>query len=140
MGAAVELVAYTCCEGLDSSNPETRCAGISSADIQVFFDGQSLLFDFSNVQASGAIANAGFEGYVLSTSDDSRMSEIVDASVDLDVSSVSAEEVVVEVDENHVAVAEPEFLRSREPTVTTATGDPCACPFVRYPFLGSSWP
>ncbi len=96
MGAAVELVAYTCCEGLDSLN----------------------------VQASGAIANAGFEGYVLSTSDDSRMSEIVDASVDVDVSSVSAEEAVVEVDENHVAVAEPEFLRSRGPTVTTATGDP----------------
>jgi hypothetical protein len=104
MGTTVELVMYTCCEGLDSSNPETRCAGVSSADIQVFFDGRSLLFDFSNVRASGVIADAGFEGYVLSTSDDSRMSEIVDASVDPNVSSVSADEVVVEVDEDHVAV------------------------------------
>ena len=54
----------------------------------------------------------------------SHVEDVMGAAVDLDVSSVSAEEAVVEVDENHVAVAEPEFLRLRGPTVTRATGDP----------------
>ena len=104
MGPAAELAVYTSCEGMDSQKSETRCAGIRSADIEVYFDGDSLLFDFSNVASSGTIADAGFEGYVFTTSEDSRMPEIADAWIDLDVSSVSEDEVVVEVDGRNVAV------------------------------------
>lgn len=104
MGPAAELAMYTSCEGTDSRNPETRCAGISSAGIEVFFDGRSLLFDFSNAQTSGVIADVGFEGYVFMTTEDSRMAEIVDAWLDLEGSSVSTDEVLVEVDGRNVAV------------------------------------
>ena len=104
MGPMAELAVYTSCEGMDSLKSETRCAGITSADIEVYFDGHSLLFDFSNVAASGTIADVGFEGYVFTTSDDSRMTEIVDAWIDRDASSVSEDEVVVEVDGRNVAV------------------------------------
>jgi hypothetical protein len=104
-GAQLELHMYTSCEGLGSDDPATRCAGISSAEIEVFFDGTSLLFDFSNVARSGTISDTGFEGYVLSLTGDSRMAAIVDASIDPAVSTVDPSEVGIEVDGENVAVS-----------------------------------
>ncbi len=97
------LVVYTACEGLKSANPETRCVGVQSAGIEVFFQGDSLLFDFSNAPSRGTISNGSFEGYVLSTGDSDTARRIVDARVDEDGSTVDPSVIGIEIEEHRVA-------------------------------------
>jgi hypothetical protein len=96
-GPGVELVVYTSCEGMDSENPDTRCAGVRSAEIEVFFDGKSLLFDFSNAPKSGTISENGFEGYAVSMNEESRHGALLEASLDADLSSVDPERIEIEI-------------------------------------------
>lgn len=103
-GPQVELMVYTSCEGRESGNPETRCEGVQSAQIEVFFDQQSLIFDFSNAPSPGKISENGFEGYVLSIPETSRLSTLVDALVDDTESTADLGSVMVDVDERSIAV------------------------------------
>jgi len=103
-GPVVELQVYTSCEGMDSKNPDTRCAGVRSAEIEVFFDGDSLIFDFSNAPKNGTISENGFEGYVLMMMEDSRLPALLDASLDTEVSNVDPERIQIEIDDASVAV------------------------------------
>ncbi len=103
-GPQLELMVYTSCEGSKSENPETRCEGVQSAEIEVFFDRQSLVFDFSNAPRPGTISENGFEGYVLSIPETSKLSSLVDASVDEGVSNVDLGAVALELDDTGIAV------------------------------------
>jgi hypothetical protein len=103
-GPQIELMVYTSCESRDSENPETRCEGVRSAEIEVFFDQQSLVFDFSNAPRPGTISENGFEGYVLSIPTTSKLSALVDAWVDEAESNVNLEAVELELDGNSIAV------------------------------------
>ncbi|MBT8480109.1 MAG: hypothetical protein HKP36_00855 [Myxococcales bacterium] len=94
-GPGVELQVYTSCEGVDSENPQTRCAGVRSAEIEVFFDGHSILVDFSNAPRSGTISDRGFEGYVVTMTEESRHGALLDASFDAELSSVDAEGIQI---------------------------------------------
>ncbi len=100
----VELRVYTGCEGMDSENPETRCAGVRSAEIEVFLDGGSLLFDFSNAPKNGTISENGFEGYVLLMTEDPRRPALLDARLDTEASNVDPELIRIEIDDASVAV------------------------------------
>jgi len=103
-GPGVELQVYTSCEGVDSENPQTRCVGVQSAEIEVFFDGHSLLFDFSNAPKSGTISDEGFEGYVVEMTEESRHGALLDASLDAELSSVDAERIQIDLVDGSVAV------------------------------------
>ena len=104
-GEMVELTMYTSCEGVESGNPETRCAGIVEANIEVFYDGGALIFDFSNGPRTGRISDVGFEGYVLAMTETSTLPPLVDAMVDAEASTVDAAEVGIRVDSESVAVS-----------------------------------
>ena len=104
-GEMVELTMYTSCEGVESGNPETRCAGIVEANIEVFYDGSALIFDFSNGPRTGRISDLGFEGYVLAMTETSTLPPLVDATVDAEASTVDAAEVGIRVDSESVAVS-----------------------------------
>ena len=103
-GPGVELLVYTCCEGMDSENPDTRCAGVRSAGIEVFFDGTSLLIDFSNAPKSGTISENGFEGYVVRMTEESKHGALVDASLDADLTNVDPERIQIEILDGSMAV------------------------------------
>jgi hypothetical protein len=103
-GAQVELTLYTSCEGVGSKGLQTRCEGVRSAEIEVFFDGGSLIFDFSNAPRGGRISDDGFEGYVLSMTEGSELPALLDARIDTAKSSVNAEQVEIELDDTSVAV------------------------------------
>lgn len=103
-GGDVELVMHTSCEGVESADPATRCAGVRNAGVEVFFDGQSVIFDFANAAARGQISDSGFEGYVVSMPRGPMWSAIVDASVDGAESTVASEEVGLELDAESIAV------------------------------------
>lgn len=98
------LVVYTACEGLKSADPETRCAGVQSAGIEVFFEGDSLLFDFSNAPSGGTIANGSFEGYVLTMGEHGSARRVLDAQVDEDQSTVDPDAIGIEIEDRRVAV------------------------------------
>lgn len=103
-GPGADLRVYTSCEGMDSTNPETRCKGVRSAEIEVFFDGDSLLFDFSNAPTNGTISETGFEGYVFVMTDDSKWPVVLDARLDTEASNVDPERVQIAIDDANVAV------------------------------------
>jgi hypothetical protein len=103
-GPQVELTTFTSCEGTQSKNPETRCEGVQSAEIEVFFDGESLVFDFSNAPKSGAISDRGFEGYVFSRTEHSKLRTFRDATIDAERASVDAELIQIELDGTSVVV------------------------------------
>lgn len=103
-GPPVELTIYTGCEGMGSKNLDTRCEGVRSADIEVFLDRQSLIFDFSNAPKRGVISDASFEGYVLSIRGFSGSPTLLDATVDTVESTVDASAIAIELDSNNVAV------------------------------------
>jgi hypothetical protein len=103
-GPQVELTMFTSCEGMDSKDLGTRCEGVRRAEIEVFFDGTSLVFDFSNAPASGAISDRGFEGYVLTKTEHSMLPALRDASIDRGLSTVDAEMIQIELDESSIAV------------------------------------
>ncbi len=101
---SAELTTYTSCESIDGDGVKSRCAGIRSAAVEAFFDGRSLVFDFSNAPSRGTIAESGFEGYVLSLTEESRLAPIIDAVIDQQESTVDAEAVVIELDEASVSI------------------------------------
>ncbi len=103
-GEMVELVIYTSCEGVDSENPDTRCAGIVDANVEVFYDGHALIFDFSNSPRRGRVSDLGFEGYVLEMTERSTLPPLVDAYVDSASSSVDAAEIGLRVEEKSISV------------------------------------
>lgn len=103
-GPATELTTYTSCESIEEGGLRSRCAGVRSAGVEAFFDGRSLVFDFSNAPDEGVIAETGFEGYVLSLNDQSRFAAIVDALIDEEASSVDSEALFIEVDETSVSI------------------------------------
>lgn len=102
--ADVELLEYTGCQVVRGDDPEARCEGVSDTQIEVFIDGQSLIFDFSNVAKDGRISEAEFEGYVLLPSEGSRMPRILRAIVDAAESKIAAEQIDVQFDEKSVVV------------------------------------
>lgn len=103
-GSNVELAVYTSCEGLESVDPATRCAGVRSANIEVFFDGKSAIFDFSNAAKRGRISDTGFEGYVLAVTEDSHLPAILDATMDPSESTIDAEDIDVVFDGERIAM------------------------------------
>jgi hypothetical protein len=100
----VELLEYTGCQIVQSDDPEARCKGISDTEIEVFVDGQSLIFDFSNAVEEGQISDVEFEGYVLVVNEDSSLPPILEAIVDAAKSSTGAEDVDVQFDDKSVVV------------------------------------
>lgn len=103
-GADVELLEYTGCEVLKSDDPEARCKGVSDTRIEVFVDGQSIIFDFSNVDEDGTISEAAFEGYVVSLTEDSNLPPILEAIVDAATSKLDSKTLDLEFDDRNVAV------------------------------------
>ena len=103
-GPQVELTMFTSCAGMNSKDLGTRCEGVRNAEIEVFFDGTSLVFDFSNAPESGAIADRGFEGYVLAKTEHSMLPALRDAVIDAELSSVDPEMIQIELDGSSIAV------------------------------------
>lgn len=102
--AEVDVFEYTGCEVTDSSDPDARCKGVSDTQIEVFIDGQSIIFDFSNVTKDGKISEADFEGYIVSVTEDSNLPPILEAIVDATKSTVASKDVDVDFDDKNVAV------------------------------------
>jgi hypothetical protein len=103
-GAEVDVLEYTGCEVMQSGDPEARCEGVSDTQIEVFIDGQSIIFDFSNVTKDGTISEADFEGYIVSVTEDSNLPPILQAIVDATKSTIDAQDVDVDFDDKSVAV------------------------------------
>ncbi len=103
-GADVDLLEYTGCEVVESEDPEARCESVSGTEIEVFIDGQSMIFDFSNVTERGKISDADFEGYILSVTEDSNLPPILEAIVDATKSSIDSQDLDVQFDDKSVAV------------------------------------
>jgi len=103
-GAEVDVLEYTGCQVVNSSDAAARCQGVSETEIEIFVDGQSIIFDFSNVAKGGKISEAGFEGYVVSVADESRVPPILEAVVDAVKSSIGSKDVAVEFDDKNIAV------------------------------------
>ena len=104
MGVAeVDVLEYTACEVVNS-DAEAHCQGVSETEIEVFVDGNSIMFDFSNVAKDGKISEGGFEGYVVSAADESHVPPILEAVVDAVESSIGSRNVHVEFDDKNVAV------------------------------------
>jgi len=102
--ADVELLEYTGCQVLRSDDPDAHCQSVSDNQIEVFVDGQSLIFDFSNVSKTGRISEGEFEGYVLVVEEDSGLPPILDAIVDALKSSPGSENLDVQFDDKSVVV------------------------------------
>jgi hypothetical protein len=103
-GAEVDLIELTGCEVLESSDPEARCEGVSDTQIEVFIDGESIIFDFSNVTKAGKISQSEFEGYIVSVTEDSRMPRILEAILDATQSTIDSRDLDVQYDDTTVAV------------------------------------
>lgn len=103
-GAEVDVLEYTGCEVTDSSDPEARCKGVSDTQIEVFIDGQSIIFDFSNVTKAGKISEADFEGYIVSVTEDSNLPPILEAIIDATKSTVGSQNVDVDFDDKNIVV------------------------------------
>lgn len=103
-GTEVDVLEYTACEVTDSSDPEAHCKGVSGTQIEVFIDGQSIIFDFSNVSKDGKISEADFEGYIVSVTEDAKLPPILEAIVDATKSTVASNDVDVEFDDKNVSV------------------------------------
>ena len=100
----VDVLEYTGCEVTDSSDPEARCEGVSGTQIEVLIDGQSIIFDFSNVTKDGKISEAEFEGYIVSLTEDSNLPPILEAIIDATKSTIASKDVDVDFDDKNVAV------------------------------------
>ena len=103
-GPNAELGAYSSCESIDGGSVKSRCPGVRSAGVEAFFDGRSLVFDFSNAPSRGSIAESGFEGYVFSLTEGSRLAAILDAVIDEGESTVDEDALIIEVDERSVSI------------------------------------
>lgn len=103
-GAEVDLVELTGCEVLESNDAESSCEGISGTQIEVFIDGQSIIFDFSNVPKGGKISESEFEGYIVSVTEDSGLPPILEAMVDAAKSTIDSEDLDVQFDNVTVAL------------------------------------
>jgi len=103
-GAQVELTLYTSCEGMGSEDVDTRCKGVQSAEIEVFFDASSVVFDFSNAPKPGVISETGFEGYALLIAEHSGLPPLLRAALDAEGSNVDVERVQIETDDARVIV------------------------------------
>lgn len=103
-GAGVELMELTACEAVRSKDPEAPCEGISGAQIEVFIDGPSIIFDFSNVTKGGRISESDFEGYIVSASESSNLPPILEAIVDAASSTINARDIDVQFDDATVSV------------------------------------
>ena len=103
-GAELDLVELTACEVVASDDPEARCKGISDTEIEVFLDGESIIFDFSNVTKGGKISQSEFEGYIVSVTEHSRMPRILEAILDATQSTIGSEDLDVQFDDATVAV------------------------------------
>ena len=100
----MELLEYTGCKVVQSDDPKARCQSVSETQIEVFVDGRSLIFDFSNVSKTGRISEGEFEGYVLVVEEDSGLPPILDAIVDALKSSPGSENLDVQFDDKSVVV------------------------------------
>jgi hypothetical protein len=98
------LLAYTGCEVVEGTDPEARCEGVSGTHVEVFLDGQSMIFDFSNVSKGGTISEADFEGYILSITEDSGLPPILEAIVDASKSTIDSQDLDVQFDDKNVSV------------------------------------
>lgn len=103
-GDDVELLGYTGCEELERDNAEARCVGVSGTRVEVFVDGESIIFDFSNVTKGGKISDADFEGYILTAAEDSSLPPILEAIIDASSSSIDSDGLDVQFDNKTVAV------------------------------------
>ena len=103
-GAEMDLVELTACEVVVSDDPKARCEGISDTEIEVFVDGQSIIFDFSNVTKGGKISESEFEGYLVSVTEDSGLPRILEAIVDATQSTIDSQDLDVQFDDATVAV------------------------------------
>jgi hypothetical protein len=103
-GAEVDLVELTGCEVLESNDPEARCEGVSDTQIEVFIDGESIIFDFSNVTKGGKISASEFEGYLVSVTEHSRLPRILEAILDATQSTIDSQDLDIQFDDKNVAV------------------------------------
>ena len=103
-GAEVDLVELTSCEVLESTDLDARCEGVSGTQIEVFIDGQSIIFDFSNVTKGGKISASEFEGYLVSVTEHSRIPPILEAMLDATKSTIDSQDLDIQFDDQSVAV------------------------------------
>jgi len=103
-GAEVDLVELAACEVRESTDPDARCEGVSDTQIEVFLDGESIIFDFSNGTKGGKISPSEFEGYIVSVTEDSRMPRILEAILDATQSTIDSRDLDVQYDDTTVAV------------------------------------
>ena len=103
-GAAVDLVELSACEVQESSDPNARCEGVSGTQIEVFIEGQSIIFDFSNVTKGGKISQSEFEGYIVSVTEGSRVPRILEAILDATQSAIDSQDLDVQFDDETLAV------------------------------------
>jgi hypothetical protein len=103
-GAEMDVAEVTACDVVVGNDPQARCEGVSGTQIEVFIDGQSIIFDFSNVPKGGKISELDFEGYVLSVTEDSALPPILEAIMDATLSTIDSKDLDVQFDDKSIAV------------------------------------
>lgn len=102
--AELRVQEYSACFGAEGSEVGVACKGISTAEVEVFIDGTSVILDFSNVSENGTISEEDFEGFLLSAAEESNMPPILGALVDKAKSHMAEQEVEVDFDYEYVAI------------------------------------
>ena len=122
-GSTAELVRYsTVCartspksltteiiEGLgfnaeDVSNLGSPCAGSPAPEIEVYFEDDSLVFDFSGVTHKGRFAATDFDGYIIDFALSERNALLLHAAVDVEASTLPLDGSDIEFERDHIAL------------------------------------
>lgn len=104
-GAEVDVLEYASCDALGIGEEGRECKGFSEGQVEVYVQGQSLIFDFSNVAVGATPDSGSFQGFVVSAPSHSKLPPILEAAVDAAMSSLGAEDLEVDFDDKNVAVS-----------------------------------
>lgn len=86
--------------GESTAGPCTKGMGPA---IEIYFDGHSLIFDFSNVATPGTFTSSDFEGYVLEVQAEAN-APILFARVDAELTTLDLDDSNLGYDETHLEV------------------------------------
>jgi hypothetical protein len=93
--------------GFDAEEVSTLgspCAGSPAPEIRVYFEGDSLVFDFSKVTHQGRFAATDFDGYIIDFALSERNALLLHAAVDFEASTLPLDSSDIEFERDHIAV------------------------------------